>query len=71
MPPGETKFSFQQGPNCTGNTGKMTLLGKTTGNLEILQNTEKFVCSSCKVSLIQKVKDMAIFAAKIPIFFRS
>ena len=60
----------RQGPHGTGTTGKMAK-ELYTGNLGIfpkVENTGNLVAQVVN-SLILKVRDIAIFAAKISIFF--
>ena len=54
------------------NGGGKIVVRENTGNLEILpkhKETQGILFSQVVNSLILKVKDIAIFAAKIPIFF--
>ena len=63
----ETLFwaiGYQQGTHCTGKKGKMTKRKSLSG--KFCQNTGNFVWSSCK---FPDSKDIAIFVAKISIFF--
>ena len=63
---------FNEGTHGTGKTGKMaknnSLSGKTQGIWKYCQNTRNLVCSGV-TSMILKVQDILIFAAKISNFW--
>ena len=70
------KVSRRQGTHGTGKTGKMaknnSLSGKTQGIWKFCQNTGKtqeIWFAQVVNSLILKVKDISVFAAKISVFF--